>query len=195
MSLPKRRGPTPARRGARRWLAMSAIVVVVFGSIRAFAAWAEDRAPSPSAWHTILELRGMSIPELTLSDGQPVNLADSKGPHVLYLFRRDCPTCEIEKTSMAALLGGVSREQVLSGTWEGTSSDGLEDYWRDIDAPLPAPIRLDSAALERAGLARAPLMLFISPKGRIASAVEGSLLSWSPQVVRNHLRRAELFTP
>lgn len=171
-----------------RWR-MFALGVTVLAIVGVSVFWTgrnENRAQT--SWRSVAKLRGLSIARIPLRNGTTLDVGKGTNPHLLYLFRTDCAVCAGQRTYLAGLLASISPAQFISGAPE--SADSLADYWTDSASPVAPPVAIDSLWLRRADLTELPLLLFISPTGRISRAVTGSILSWSPQTLVNELRRA-----
>jgi hypothetical protein len=141
-----------------------------------------------TAWTEVSELRGVSIAEFTLANGQTLSLSDDTRPHVVYLFQYDCAVCDAQRAHVAELLEAAPAGQVVSATAQPAAlSPG---YWGDFGSPLAQPVGADSAWLAARHLDQLPMMLFVDRSGRVTRAIRGSLLSWSERAFLESLKSA-----
>jgi hypothetical protein len=175
---------TPSPRRSAFWWFVALLV-----SSAAFIAW-KTRSGSPTRlpYRSVLELRGVRVAAITLANGSTLDLTADAKPHVVYVFASSCVTCDRQRAHLAGLLGAVPNSQLVSAAPDPI--DSIADYWAEAGATFAPPLSVDSGWLRRANLADVPLLLFVSPGGRISRAVHGSILSWSAQTVINELRRA-----
>jgi hypothetical protein len=142
-------------------------------------------------WHDVPELRGVSLAQLQLSNGQTLALHgddSAPGAHVVYLFQYDCAACDAQRAHVAELLEAIPASQVVSATAQpGSLSPG---YWGDLGSPLPQPLGADSSWLAERHLDHLPMVLFVGPSGKVSKAIQGSVLTWSEHAFVEAFRAA-----
>lgn len=166
-------------------------LVVLLGVPIGIAHWRKGDSAPDTAWFRIAKLRGTLVRELPAGGGGgPAVLSGGPHGHVLYVVTQGCAVCDIQRSHLATLLAELPQQSVITVTPQ--SGAVANDYWRALEAPLPDPVMVDSTWWRASGLSPAPLLVFLSKSGHVASAVGGSIMSWGPQTMINELRRAEL---
>jgi hypothetical protein len=184
---PARRRPagrSPKRSHSSMPLIVVSLLIGVF-----MARWLGQRTRqlARTDWTEAKELKGASLSELQLANGQSLMLSDAS-PHVVYLFQYDCAACDAQRAHVADLLEAAPAAQVVSVSAQPAAlSPG---YWGDLGSPLPQPVGADSAWLASHHFDHLPLLLFVGRNGRVSRAIRGSLLSWSEHSVMEALKDA-----
>ncbi len=188
MPSPRRKSAPPPRRSHSALpLVLGSLLVGLLG-----ARWLAGRTRqlARTDWHDVSELRGVSLAELPLGDGQGATLGANGQARVLYLFQYDCPPCDAQRAHVAELLESAPAGQVVSATLQPASlSPG---YWGDLGSPLTQPVAADSSWLAEHHIDRAPMLIFIDASGRIVRAVQGSVLSWSEHTFVEALKQTDM---
>lgn len=187
--MPPKARRKPARAAKRSFSALPlAVVSLLVGVILARWLGERTRQISRTDWRDVPELRGASLSELQLSNGQSLSLKDDGAAHVIYLFQYDCPACDAQRAHMAELLEAVPAAQVVSATAQPAAlSPG---YWGDLGSSLPQPLGADSAWLADRHIDHLPMLLFVDRAGRVSRAVRGSVLTWSERTFVEELKHA-----
>lgn len=183
---PVRRKPA-ARPPKRSHSALPLVIASLLVGVVA-ARWlaGKTRQLARTDWTEVTELRGTSLAELPLGNGQALG-GDSLA-RVVYLFQYDCALCDAQRAHVAELLEAVPASQVLSATAQPASlSPG---YWGDIGSPLAQPVGADSAWLAAHNLDKLPMLVFVDRSGRVTRAIRGSVLSWSERTLVETLKAA-----
>ena len=185
--------PRPkSSRGPKRSHSALPLVVgsLIVGSVIVHWLAGRTRQLARTDWKEVPELRGVSLAELQLSNGQTLSVRDEAAPgaHVIYLFQYDCAACDAQRAHVAELLEAVPASQVVSATAQPASlSPG---YWGDLGSPLPQPVGADSSWLAERHLDHLPMLLFVDPAGRVKQAIQGSVLTWSERTFTEAFRNA-----
>src|ERR1041384_1080840 len=100
----KKTRPKPSRAPKRSHSALPLVVLSLLVGV-VMARWLGERTRTLSRtdWRDVPELKGVSLAELPLSNGQSLTLRDESGARVLYLFQYDCSACDAQRAHVAEL--------------------------------------------------------------------------------------------
>jgi cytochrome c biogenesis protein CcmG/thiol:disulfide interchange protein DsbE len=109
------------------------------------------------------------LPDLTLpcfTGGQPVRLADLRGPTVINLWASWCGPCRMELPAMQRLADRAGDRLRVVGVDTGDGRDAAASFGTDTGVALPTLYDPDKALMSALGRSALPVTVFLDAKGR-----------------------------